>query len=112
MDKNTANTLSKEIVKELEALAKRHNLTITPKGGKFNDFSLTMKIEIAEAEGKKEAQTEKVKDVCSMYGLVEARNGIKLVDFNSRAHKMPFIFLKNGKRFKCDVDTIKSYLGA
>ena len=111
MDKATANKLSKEIIAELQSLAKKHGLTIENGGGKFDSVSLTMKIKISETEKAKVATENNMKSICSLYNLEEERNGIKLVDFKQRSWKRPFIFLQDGKRYVCDERTIKLYLG-
>lgn len=111
MDKKIAQNISKEVIAELQALAKKHGFTIENAGGKFDDVSLTMKIKISETAKAKAADENEVKSICSLYNLEAERNGIKLVGFKPRSWKRPFVFMQDGKKFVCDERTIKAYLG-
>jgi hypothetical protein len=111
MDKKAATTISKDIIAELQEFAKARGLTITSEGGKFDSVSLTMKVKIAETEKAKEAQSSQIENLCKLYNIVPERNGIKLVDFKQRSWKRPFVYMKDGKRWVCDEQTIRAYLG-
>jgi hypothetical protein len=113
MNRSEANTISKEVIAELQAFAKARGITIESAGGKYDDVSLTMKIKIVtDVEKAVEAKKSNVDSICALYNLVPSRAGIKLVDYNSRAYKMPFIYEKGGKRYKCDENVIRRYLAA
>jgi hypothetical protein len=64
----------------------------------------------AKIEGAKTFSETILETRCAALGLrmVNAQ-GMKLVDYKSNNHKYPFIFERDGKRFKCSESQAKFY---
>lgn len=102
MDRNKAETVIKEIEAAIQGVMTRHGLTSRGGRGKCDSNGLTVSFELKEAvtsgSGSTSVQqTKALLDACASYGispnvLFESSGRThKLVDYNPRAWKTPFI---------------------
>lgn len=109
-DKKNLSVLRAEIEKVLKA----HG----PEGIEFSlgnirfsasECKIDLNAKIAGAETKTDIM---LKAKCAALGLkVENAQGWKLTGYKSTNYKLPFIFQRDGKSFKCSEDQAKFYFG-
>ncbi len=93
---------------EMEALLAKYgvdsNLDITVGNMKFSESEVEIKV-IAKVKGAKTFTNVILESRAAALGLkLKNKFGDELVDYNTRAPKMPFIYVNSadGKRYKCD----------
>ena len=93
---------------EMEALLAKYgvdsNLDITVGNMKFSEAEVEIKVR-AKVKGAKTLTNVILESRAAALGLkIKNSLGDELVDYNTRAPKMPFVFKcgKTGKMFKCD----------
>lgn len=98
----------KSLHTEMEALLAKYgvdsNLDITVGNMKFSESEVEIKV-IAKVKGAKTMTNVILESRVAALGLkMKNRYGDELVDYNTRAPKMPFIYINaaDGKRYKCD----------
>lgn len=72
LDRQTVKTLQEEMLQAMKAVAERHGLTVTNKGGRFTTTSSTMKFEVATRSSTGEVNSrerEAFKAFAPMHGL-------------------------------------------
>lgn len=125
-DRSAANALTKEVLADLEALCKRHGLTVANKGGRFTASNFTLKLEFATKNEDGVAQTKEVSDWavwCYQYGFKpehlnqEFKHGSDtyvIHGVKTRSTKFPIIARRkdNGKLYKFHPATIHNAMKA
>lgn len=93
---------------EMEALLAKYgvdsNLDITVGDMKFSEAEVEIKVK-AKVKGAKTFTNVILESRAAALGLkLKNKFGDELVDYNTRAPKMPFIYVNaaDGKRYKCD----------
>lgn len=81
---------------------------------KYENAECTVPLKV-KIKGMKSRDDEMLEMMAQMKGLtLESRNGRRLVEFNSRNRKYPFIYLDeaDGKRYKCDERSAQFHFAA
>jgi hypothetical protein len=93
---------------EMSALLSKYgidsNLEIEVGNMKFSDSEVEVKVK-AKVKGVKTLTNVILESRVTALGLkLKNKLGDELVDYNTRAHKMPFVYINaaDGKRYKCD----------
>lgn len=114
--KSEVRALSAQMEAALKAMAKAAgmNISISCAGGTLSGGEVTLKFKIKSTdESGKTLPNGMLKTYANMYGLsLEQVGSRKLVDYNPRAHKTPFIYEMSGKRYRCDARTASAYFAA
>lgn len=103
-DKNNLEGLRSEMNALLEKYGVSSNLDIKVGNMKFSSTEVEIKL-TAKVKGAKTFNDTILESRVSALGLkIKNSEGDQLVDYNTRAHKMPFVFInsQDGKRYKCD----------
>jgi hypothetical protein len=114
-DKNACRRLRDEMQAVLNKYAAETGIEITVGGMKFTSENVTIKVE-AKKPGAKSQRDQRLDSALALnahmdkLSLDEIR-GKRLVGYNSRAYKMPYIYLEvaTGKRYKCSLATARVY---
>lgn len=100
----------------LDGFAKEHGLEIQLQGMRYEatSFKVPMQVKIEGAVTAEESfAIEWLEEQMKEHGLSKTgRNGEKLIKFDSKKPKYPFIFQKNGKQYKCSLIQAKQIFGA
>lgn len=99
-DKPTCRTLAKDIEAALAEVAKKHGVTIQYAGGRFQDTSLAMKLEVKVADPEVQAKAAQIEfaSLAPLFRLTGAHYGreftaqgkrYRLVGFQPRKRKYP-----------------------
>jgi hypothetical protein len=94
---------------ELEAVlvnAGIEGISLDLGNGRFNEAEVTFKMS-AKVKGLDTPEDQFLKARLASLGCVMQKGSKKLVGYNSRSYKYPFIYEENGKRFKAAEDFIK-----
>lgn len=124
MDKQAARSLMESLKTFLEPFEEEHDVKVTVGGGKFDNTTLTVKLELAELTESGEAlsrATNDFKRLASSFGLSpddlgkEFRDGIrsyKIVGLKPRSYRYPVIAesLSDKKKYKFAAESVKMYL--
>lgn len=113
-DKNTLQALRNELNKVLSSYGLESNLNIEVGNMLFSDSEVEIKVK-ATIEGAKTFSDVVLESVMHARGLVKEKNGRRLVRYDSKKHRYPFIYEninQPGKFFKCDSALAKFYFGA
>lgn len=108
----------KALRSEMDALLKKYgvasNLDITVGNMKFTDVEVEIKVK-AKVKGAKTFSNTILETRAASLGVkLKNSRGDELVDYNTRAYKMPFVYRcgKTGKMYKCDETTVKTRFAA
>ena len=103
---------------EMEALLAKYgvesNLDITVEGMRFSEAEVKINV-VAKVKGAKTLTNVILESRVAALGLkMKNKYGDELVDYNTRAPKMPFIYLNvaDGKRYKCTEQMAKMRFAA
>ena len=110
IDKNVCGKLRVEMQKVLDKFAEEIGMTIVVGNMKFSPESVEIKLDAKIIGGKslkERALSADLKWALQYYNFQEEKNGMRLVAFNRRQYKYPFIYEKDGKKFKCGEDFAK-----
>jgi hypothetical protein len=113
-DKTNLNALRAEMNALLNKYGVDANLEFSVGGMKFSEGDVEIKVN-AKIKGAKTFSNIILETRAASLGLkLTNKMGDKLVDYNSRAYKMPFVYINaaDGKRYKCDERTAKIRFGA
>jgi hypothetical protein len=124
IDRVTLKQLAEEITQALKPIADKYEIFIRYKGGSFIAENATLKLEIATVRASGQAETEtriNFKTYAGMFGLkpeyldkavkISGKN-YTIAGLKPSARRSPVIILRDdGKRFKIDVNSVKSALG-
>jgi hypothetical protein len=114
-DRATCQRLRTDLQKVLDAYATKQGITLTVGNMSFTSEAVSIKMEAKVAGGKglrEQKLDSSLKLQASMDRLsLDVIKGKQLVGYNSRAHKMPYIYLEvaTGKRFKTTRSMAKVY---
>jgi hypothetical protein len=125
ISKELARKLSSEISMLCSDLAKKHGLTILPRGGRLGETSMVLKFELALVNGKGETQTQRTTDfkkLAKLYGLRPTDLGRKFIvsgvsyqlsGLHAGNSKYPILGLnkQSGKTFKFPAAIVSKALG-
>jgi sporulation-control protein spo0M len=117
-DKATCRALRADLQKVLDAYAAKQGITLTVGNMSFTPEAVSIKMEakIVGGKGIREQKIDSALQLQAMYdGLsLDVCSGKQLVGYNSRAYKMPYIYLQinTGKRFKTSRNQAKMYFTA
>jgi hypothetical protein len=113
-DKTNLNALRNEMNALLNKYGVDANLDFNVGSMKFSEGDVEIKVN-AKIKGAKTFSNVLLETRAAALGLkLTNKMGDKLVDYNTRAYKMPFVYLNaaDGKRYKCDERTAKIRFGA
>lgn len=100
---------------EMEAVLAKYgvdsNLQFEVGQMKFSDSEVQIKVS-AKVKGAKTFNDVVLESRVKALGLVMEKNGCKLVRYDSKKYKMPFIYEKGGKLFKTSEDHAKFLFAA
>lgn len=100
---------------EMEAVLAKYgvdsNLEISVGNMKFSQNEVEIKVS-AKIKGAKTFKDTMLESRVKALGLVMEKNGCKLVRYDSKKYKMPFIYEKGGKLFKTSEDHAKFLFAA
>jgi hypothetical protein len=114
-DRATCRALRADLQKVLDAYATKQGITLTVGNMSFTSEAVSIKME-AKVAGGKGLREQKLDASLKLQASIDRLsldvvNGKQLVGYNSRAHKMPYIYLEvaTGKRFKTTRSMAKVY---
>ena len=108
-DKTNLNTIRAEINAVLSKYADSQGITLQLGNIKFTEGEFDAKLN-AKIVGAKTRTDTILESVVASRGLqTVGLNGRKLVSYNTRSYKYPFVYEQNGKRFKCSTETAMMY---
>ena len=107
-DRSNLRNLRGEMQALLEKYGVESNLEINIGNMKFSQHEVEIKVS-AKVKGMKSISNNILDRQIETHGLTAINAfGEELVDYNLRAHKMPFVYRSpNGKLYKCDTRTAK-----
>ena len=108
-NKATLTTLRNEMNALLSKYGVENGFNIETGKIKFSEHDCTIEVKVA-IEGKQTFNDVILESTVKALGIkLVNSNGDRLVEYNSRSYKMPFIYVnaKDGKRYKCDEQTAK-----
>jgi len=101
---------------ELQALLDKHGMTgLEFEVGNMRYFATEVEVKLKAKVAGVDSQAEKlVKSYASMEGMVIEKNHLRLVEYKTRNHKYPWIYLdtRDGKRYKCSRSQAKMLFAA
>ena len=107
-DRNSLKVFRAEMQNLLNKYGIGSNVEFVIGNMKFSDVEVDIKV-YAKIVGRKTFNNLQFESRVASLGL-QLKNafGDELVDYNSKAYKMPFVYVKaNGKKYKCDERTAK-----
>lgn len=108
-DKKNLSSLRAEMSAVLQKYGVDSNLDIDVGNMRFSASEVEIKV-TAKVKGAKTFSNVILESRAAALGLkLTNKMGDQLVDYNTRAHKMPFIYVSanDGKRYKCDESMAK-----
>jgi uncharacterized protein YejL (UPF0352 family) len=108
-DKTTLKALRAEMQAVLEKYGANSNLEFSVGNMKFSEGDVEIKVN-AKVKGAKTFSNVILNSRVSALGLKHVNSrGDRLVDYNTRSYKYPFVYVNatNGKRYKCDETAAK-----
>lgn len=103
-DKTNLKALRAEMQAVLEKYGVASNLEIEVGNMKFSEAEVEIKIK-AKVKGAKTSADSLLETMAKIKGLkLKNSAGDELIEFNTRAYKMPFVYrnASDGKLYKCD----------
>jgi hypothetical protein len=110
-DRTSLNTLRSDLQAVLDAYAANHGLEFDIGGIRFSEAEATIKV-VSKIKGAVTRTDLNLQRMMEAYGLVMEKNGRKLVRYDVRKPKYPFIYEENGKQFKTTADRAKYLFAA
>ena len=112
-DRSNLKNLRAEMQAVLEKYGVSANLEIEVGNMKFSDAEVEIKVK-AKVKGAKTFSNTILETRIASLGLKMTNSvGDKLVDYNTRSWKMPYVYeTANGKRYKCDEASVKMWFAA
>jgi hypothetical protein len=101
-DKATLRALRSEMDALLEKYGKKTGLEFEVGNMRFSDAEVDIKVK-AKVKGAKTQSDSNLELMAKMVGITKLTNkkGDRLVEFKTRSPKYPFVFERDGKRYKC-----------
>jgi hypothetical protein len=112
-DKTTLTNLRNEMNALLAKYGTESNLEISVGNMRFSEAEVEIKVK-AKVKGAKTRSNMMLEARVASLGLKMKNSvGDQLVDYNSRAYKMPFVYIKasDGKRYKCGAPIARALFG-
>jgi len=103
---------------EMQALLNKYsvdtNIEFSVGNMKFSEAEVEIKVSAKIAGAKTMTNVILESRVAALGLTMKNALGDELLDYNTRAHKMPFVYLnaRDGKRYKCDERTAKMRFAA
>lgn len=110
-DRKNLNALRAEMEAVLAKYGVSSNLEFSVGGMKFSESSVEIKVS-AKVKGAKTFGDVILESRVKALGLVMEKNGAKLVRYDSKKFKFPFIYEKGGKMYKTSEDHAKFLFAA
>jgi hypothetical protein len=110
-DRKNLNALRAEMEAVLAKYGVESNLEFSVGGMKFSSSDVEIKVS-AKVKGAKTFNDVVLESRVKALGLVMEKNGAKLVRYDSKKFKFPFIYEKNGKLFKTSEEYAKFLFAA
>lgn len=113
-DKKNLNALRAEMNAVLQKYGASANLELEVGNMRFSSSEVEIKVK-AKVKGAKTLTVTILESRVSALGLkMKNKAGDQLVDYNTRAYKMPFVYKcgASGKLFKCDERSVKMRFAA
>ena len=108
-DKATLQAIRRDLNAVLAKYAEANGMEMSVGNIKFSDGDFEAKVN-AKIKGAKTMTDKILESVMAARGLQEmGTGGRKLVGYNSRSYKYPFVYEKGGKRFKCSDESAVLY---
>lgn len=126
MNRDLARAISQDVLAALDAVAKKHNVAFSNKGGRFSSSCLTMKIEAAVigASGTAETQERTAFKLQAKFFQLDPAwldmtfafggEDYTIVGLNTKAYKSPVLATQasNGKTYKFKAEHVESMMRA
>lgn len=110
-DRKNLNALRAEMEAVLAKYGVDSNLEFTVGGMKFAESEVEIKVS-AKIKGARTLKDSLLEARVKMLGLVMEKNGAKLIRYDSKKYKMPYIYEKGGKLFKTSEEHAKFLFAA
>ena len=110
-DRKNLNNLRAEMEVVFQKYGVDSNLEFSIGGMRFSDAEVTVKVS-AKVKGARTLTDAILQSRVDALGLVMEKNGSKLVRYDTKKHKFPFIYEKNGKLYKTSVEHAKLLFAA
>lgn len=114
-DRAAAQAISDELDAALAVIAEKHGIQLRSTSIRFAGDHLTASIEAQPLAESGSGITATAATMAEAYGLDINRvgpGGERLVDYNPRARKMPWVFSRpDGRRFKCEDGRARQLFG-
>lgn len=116
MTRQKCQMIGQEAKAALEAVARKHNLTVIYKGGSYDDTNTTLKFLFADETTDGTAMTPEFKALRELYPeiagyefYIPGKGYVKPIGWNARARSYPVVYkdLSSGKTYK----TTMGFLG-
>jgi hypothetical protein len=109
-DKTNLKVLREELNKVLRE-AGMNELKFDVGNAQFSSAEVTFKLNI-KIKGQKTKNDIFLDQEIKALGLIKEKNGARLVEYKASNWKYPFIYEKDGKRWKCGMDQAKFLFSA
>lgn len=110
-DRANLKTLRADLQSVLDTYAAKHGLEFDIGGIRFSEAEANIKL-TAKVKGATTRTDLNLQRMITAYNLVMEKNGRKLVRYDTRKPKYPFIYEENGKMFKTTADRAKLLFAA
>ena len=110
-DRNNLKALRAEMEAVLQKYGVGANLEFTVGAMKFSQSDVEIKV-TAKVQGAKTFNDVVLESRVKALGLVMEKNGARLVRYDTKRHKFPFIYEKGGKMFKTSEDSARLMFAA
>ena len=110
-DRKNLQALREEMEAVLAKYGMESNLEFSVGAMKFSQSDVEIKVS-AKVKGAKTLNDLVLESRVKALGLVMEKNGMKLVRYDSKKYKMPFIYEKGGKLFKTSEEHAKFLFAA
>lgn len=110
-DRKNLQALREEMEAVLAKYGMESNLEFSVGAMKFSASDVEIKVS-AKVKGAKTFNDVVLESRVKALGLVMEKNGMKLVRYDSKKYKMPFIYEKGGKLFKTSEEHAKFLFAA
>lgn len=103
-DKATLKALRSEMEAVLQKYGSKANVSFEVGNMRFSDSEVDIKVK-AKVNGAKTRSDSMLESIVANLGLnMTNAKGDRLVEYKSRSPKYPFVFERNGSRYKCSRD--------
>lgn len=109
MTRERSQMINREALAALEAIARKYNMAVQPKGGRYDDNQTTLKFSFADTTTDGTPMTREFQElrrrhpeIAGYTFYIPGTGYVKPIGYNTRARKMPVIYedLSSGKTYK------------